>query len=133
MVVFFMVFRESGGDYSLVEGSYKRITRTDSQVNGFGCDEVQLDDTQQFQVQQNDIIAACTVDHSDLRPLPVHSSSGGGDLYEINDFDTSSIDSCSSAELSTISGNDLERQDDFALHLYADIHVGKYKVTSHTS
>ncbi len=133
MVVFFMVFRESGGDYTLIEGSRRIVTRTDAEVNGFGCDVLQLDEAQQFQVQENDIIAACTVDHSNLRPLHVHSSSGGGDLYVINGFDTGSTDSCSSAELSTISGNDLQRQDDFALHLYADIHVGKYKVTSHTS
>ncbi len=133
MVVYFMVFRESGGDYNLVQGSHRQITRNDGQVNGFGCDVVQLDEIQQFQVQENDIIAACTVDTSSRRPLRVHSSSGGGDLYEINGFDTHSTDSCSSDELSTIRGNDLQREDDFALHLYADIQIGKYKVTSHTS
>ncbi len=131
MVVFFMVFRENGGDYSLVEGSHKRVSRTDSQVNGFGCDEVQLDETQQFQVQENDIIAACTVDHSDLRPLYVHTDSGGGDLYELNVFDTGSLDSCLPSELSTISG--LARRDpDYALHLYADIGETK-AVTSKVS
>ncbi len=133
MVVYFMVFRESGGDYSLVEGSHRRITRNDGQVDGFGCDEVQLNEEQQFQVQEDDIIAACTVDTSSRRPLHVHAGNGGGDLYEINGFDTGSSDSCLSAELSTIRGNDLQREDDFALHLYADIQIGKYKVTSHTS
>ncbi len=118
-IVFFMIFRENGSEYSLVEGSLRRVTRTNAQVNGFGCDEVQLNEDQQFQVQENDIIAACTVEHSDSRPLHVHASSGGGFLYELNGFDTGSLDSCSSAELSTISG--LARQDDFALHLYADI------------
>ncbi len=128
-IVFFMIFRENGSEYSLVEGSHRRVTRTDSQVNGFGCDVEQLDETQQFQVQENDIIAACTVDHSDIRPLHVLAdSTGGNDIYELNDFDSGSPDGCSPSELSTIRVSGLQRRDDFALHLYADI--GETKVAT---
>ncbi len=131
-MVFFMVFRENGGDYSLVEGSHQRVTRTDAEVNGFGCDVLQLNEAQQFQVQENDIIAACTVDTSARKPLRVHASSGGGDLYELEGFVTGSSDSCLSAELSTMRFNHLRRRDNFALHLYADI--GKTRaVTSKAS
>ncbi len=127
MVVFFMVFRESGGDYTLVEGSRRRVSRTDAEVNGFDCDDVELDETQHFPVQQNDVIAACTVDTSESKALSVHANSGGGDLYELDGFVVGETDSCT--ELSTIRGP--IRRDGFALHLYADI--GKYKVTSHTT
>ncbi len=130
MVVFFMVFRDNGNEYSIVEGSHQRVTRTDAQVNGFGCDVVQLNLTQQFQVQENDFIAACTVDRDDLmnRPLRVYASSEN-ELYRLLRL-RSSIGSCLSTELSTIMISDVEKVDDFALHLYADI--GKYRVTHHS-
>ncbi len=126
--MFFMVFRESGGDYNLVEKSYQRVDRTAALVNGFGCAVEQLDETQQFQVQENDIIAACTVDNSALRPLHVHAiNAGGHTLRELSDFDTGSTDSCSATELSTVKGSDLEMRDNYALHLFANI--GKYYIT----
>ncbi len=130
MVVFFMVFRDNGSEYSIVEGSHKRVTRTAAEVNGFGCDVLQLDEAQQFQVQENDFIAACTVDRGDLmnRSLRVYASSENKKYRSLRL--KSSIDSCLSTELSTIMQSDVEKVDDFALHLYADI--GKYRVTRHS-
>ncbi len=117
VVVFFMVFRESGSVYNLVEGSHMKVTR---KIDGSGCDVLQLDETQQFQVQENDIIAACTVNLNGRAPLRVHANSTQGHTLQKLD-----IDSCSVTEVNTIAGT---MEAEFALHLFAEI--GEFKVTS---
>ncbi len=120
MTVFFMVFRENGDNFRLVEGSRVKVTRTQSQVNGFGCDVEQLDEEQHFQVQEDDIIAACTVDTSTAKPLRVQTNAEGYTLQKIS-INTGNSDSCSSNNLRTLRRRDLEERNQFALHLSADI------------
>ncbi len=122
-----MVYRPIGNniDYRIVQGSVHSVTRTQSQVNGFGCDIEPLGETQQFQVQQNDVIAACTVDTSSAKPLRVHAQDADGHKLMKLDIDTGNSDSCSSSDLTQIEGSKLKKRMRFALHLFANI--GKCK------
>ncbi len=121
VTVFFMVFRENEDNFRLVEGSRVRVTKTQSQVNGFGCDVEQMDELQQFQVQEDDIIAACTVHSNEIKPLRVHAANALGYTLQRLSIDTGSSDSCSSANLNSFSGLALAQQKRFALHLFAEI------------
>ncbi len=120
MNVFFMVFRENGNEYSLVEGSRRGVTRRQAQVDGFVCEVEQLHLTQRFQVQENDIVAACTVDPPGDGKGPLHVSASSTQGHTLQKLD---IDSCSITEVNT--GTEVVK---FALHLFAEI--GEFKVTS---
>ncbi len=129
MNAFFMVFRENGNEYSLVEGSHREVTRTRSQVDGFGCNVEQLELTQRFEVQENDIVAACTVDPPGNGKGHLHvyaSNTQGHTLHKLSNFDINSRDSCSVTEVNTIAGTE---EVEFALHVFAEI--GVFKMTSY--
>ncbi len=120
VAVFFMVYRQNGNRYTLVDGSWHKTQNSLVQV-GFACEEEPLEEVDQFQVEENDIIAACTVDTSSTRPLSVLAENAQGYSLQRLDIDTGDSDGCLPSELNAIEDSELEERSPFALHLFADI------------
>ncbi len=123
VAVFFMVYRQNGNHYTLVDRSWHSVTKTQNPLvqDGFVCEEEPLEEVDQFQVEENDIIAACTVDTSSTRPLSVLAENAQGHSLQRLDIDTGDSDGCLPSELNMIAASNFEEFSTFALHLFADI------------
>ena len=112
-----LVYRREGDTYRLVEGSLHLIQKGQSQLieGEFACDMEPLEESEQFQVQEGDIIAACI---PNVRPLDILAEEAvEHTVYTFN----SNTDSCSPGVLTPHAENDLVNVTGSALHLFADI------------
>ena len=116
----FLVYRQNGRStqYAPVPGSTKYVTITlrSSRDGGFQCREATLSQAEQFNVQLNDVVAACLLDTSPIRVVG-RSSSGSSKVYRY------SSERCTSGRFQTVDSNNrnfgLSSQS--ILHLYAKI------------
>ncbi len=118
----FMVYRQNRDHYTLVDGSWHSVNKTQNQLlqADLSCEDEPLEKMQQFQVEENDIIAACIVDTSNTKRLRVLAENAEGhSLQRVKKSGNS--DSCSPSEFNMIAAGNFEELSEFALHLFADI------------
>ena len=127
----FLVYRKIGtSTYAPVPGTSKLVTLTPSCSSGgrqLPCQEVALSPSEQFSVQQNDIIAACLPSVRSLRVVGEQSSGPSMGVYQ---YDASGFAQCSDSQLPIVFA---ETQGSiftlnsgrFRLHLYAEISSSK--------
>jgi hypothetical protein len=118
----FLVYRQTGAStYEPVPGSRISVTLTlrCPRDGGFRCDRVTtLSQSDQFTIQENDIVAACLMS-SPIRVVGEESSNPFNQVYQY----TNNVRQCSTSQLQSIDIQD----DDFTsnngryrLHLYAE-------------
>ena len=123
----FLVYRQTGNStYEPVPGSTKSVTITLNcpSDGGFRCREVTLSQSEQFTIQQNDIVAACLMDTTSTNPIrnvgEGSAQSGSGQVYHY----VSGYQSCTTSELQSIdtqNPNFTSRNGIYRLHLYAEV------------
>ena len=123
----FLVYRKIGDStYAPAPETRKVVTLTpgcSSQRAQLPCQEVALSPSEQFKVQQNDIIAACLPSVRSIRVVGEDSSGPSTGVYQ---YDASGFAQCSDAQLpivlaETQSGIFTLNSGRFRLHLYAEI------------
>ena len=123
----FLVYRQTGNStYEPVPGSTKSVTITLNcpSDGGFRCREATLSQSEQFTIQQNDIVAACLIDII-ANPLRIvgegNTQTGSGQVYHYDGF---LYQLCTSNQLQTIDTQRSEFTSEngtYRLHLYAEV------------
>lgn len=125
----FLVYRKFGGSTStyipvLESRRSVRITLRCPRDGGFRCREVTLSRSEQFTVQQNDIIAACLPSVGSIRVVGEQSSGPSVGVYQ---YDASGFAQCSDSQLPVVLADASQssiftlNRGRFRLHLYAEI------------
>ena len=125
----FLVYRQTGNStYEPVPRSNKSVTITlrCPSDGGFRCREVTLSQSEQFTIQQNDIVAACLMNNFfsiySLRIVGEGSNqTGSGQVYQ---YDRFLYQLCTSTQLQTIDTQRSEftsRNGIYRLHLFAEV------------
>ena len=124
----FLVYRQTGNStYEPVPGSTKSVTITlrCPSHGGFRSRVATLTQSEQFTIQQNDIVAACVMDTGSTDPLRIvgegSTQSGSGQVYH---YDVSGYQSCTTSELQSIDTQNPDftsRNGIYRLHLYAEV------------
>ena len=101
----FLVYRQTGAStYDLVSGSKKSVTLTLSCSNrgGFECREVMLTQSEQFTIQENDIVAACLMDTSSTNPIHIVGAIAFGSSRQVYQYNANNYEQCSNSQLQLI-------------------------------
>ena len=119
----FLVYRQMVNSmYEPVPGSKKSVTLrlTCSNRGGFQCGRVEtLSQSEQFTIQENDIVAACLMD------VPIHmvgyqTSGASTDVYQ---YDVNNYEDCTTSQLQSIDVQNSAFTSgtvNYRLHLYAE-------------
>ena len=121
----FLVYRRTAAGastYEPVPGSTKPVTLTLNCRNngGFQCREVMLSQSEQFSVQENDIVAACLMATNPIRMVGYQRSGSSTNVYQYNAND---YEDCTTSQLQSI---DIQNSAftsgtvNYRLHLYAE-------------
>ena len=125
----FLVYRQTGAStYEPVPGSTKSVTLTLNCANngGFECREEMLTQSEQFSVQENDIVAACLMDTGSTDPIQIIGAIAFGSSRQVYQYNANSYEQCSNSQLQLIDAQNsaFTEQRNFlgssALHLYAE-------------
>lgn len=123
----FIVYRRNDAGssrqvYTPVPNSMYNLVANSSDLPEQGCSSVMLNTSQQFQILENDIMAACVLDNyvGDVYPLFVTSSSSNPEARQIREL-TSGDPICTDQDLSMIDLSDLSHRKRNILHLFATI------------
>ena len=120
-----IVYRRSSAtsnDYVPVSGSITTIQLTSGISSNFRCRSATV--AQRFEIQENDVIAACIWDQGDVHPLYlVGDTNNRNAAQELYQYDRRSYDDCTSSQINTVdtSHRDFRRREEYRLHLYANI------------
>lgn len=123
----FLVYRKTGeSTYAPVPGTRKVVTLTpgcSSRGAQLPCQEVALSPSEQFKVQQNDIIAACLPSLGSIRVVGEDSSGPSAGVYQ---YDASGFAQCTDSQLPIVFAEAQSsvftlNRGRFRLHLYAEI------------
>ena len=119
----FLVYRQTGAStYEPVPGSRMSVTLTlrCPRDGGFRCDRVTaLAQSDQFTIQENDIVAACLM-NTPIRVVGEDSPSSSNQVYQYN---ARNYEQCSISQLESIdvqNNNFISNNGRFRLHLYAE-------------
>ena len=121
----FIIYRRSSpssNNYQPVSGSITVVGVRYRDMSRFGCLNQPI--TQQFEIQENDIVGACIQDVSNINPLYIIGDSGDSNrnhkLYQLN---RGSYQQCRSDQIASVdtSHSDFRRRDRYTMHLYANI------------
>ena len=121
-----LVYRRNSAtsdDYVPVAGSVTNLVLLNALVTGnFRCATIAA--AQPFEIQENDIIAACVWDDGPINPLFLVGDDANTDqlLYQ---YDRTRYDDCTTSQLESvdIGQSDFRQRRDYRLHLYADIGI----------
>ena len=122
----FLVYRQTGNStYEPVPGSTRSVTISlrCPRDGGFRCREETLDLNDQFNIQENDIIAACLIDYSSTDPLRIVGEESSGSSRQVYQYNVNNYQWCRSSQLDTIDVQNsafTENGGVFRLHLYAE-------------
>ena len=122
----FLVYRKTGAStttYTPVPGARTSVTITlrCPRDGGFRCQEVTLSQSQQFNVQVNDVVAACLPSTRPIRIVGEQSSSPSVGVYQYN---ANGFAQCSDSQLPNVDTQNTAftlNSGRFRLHLYAEI------------
>ena len=89
----------------------------------FECRTVSLGASEQFQIQENDIIAACIIDDRPIKPLRLVGDRSGGNevVYQYN---ANRYEDCTNTQLQTVDTDNnafTTRSGGRHLHLYVNV------------
>ena len=122
----FMVYRQTGpSTYELVPGSMKDVTieLRCPRDGGFRCREETLrTEAEQFEIQQNDIVAACLRDTSSTNPIRIVGEDRTGASGHVYQFNAPNYERCTASQVQTIDTQNSAftlNNGEFRLHLYA--------------
>lgn len=124
----FLVYRQTGpSTYQRVPGSSRSVTislRCPSH-GGFRCDRPAetLSSSEQFAIQENDIVAACLKD-SGANQIELVGRQNSGPSRQVYRYNGNNYDQCTSSQLETIDTQNSAFTSDsgiYRLHLYAEI------------
>ena len=123
----FLVYRQNGNSmYEPVPGSRKSVTLTlrCPRDGGFRCDRVEtLSQTEQFSIQENDIVAACLMDTRSTNPLRLVGEENSSPSRHVYQYNANNYEDCTTSQLQSI---DVQNSDFtsnsgiYRLHLYAE-------------
>ena len=123
----FLVYRQTGpSTYEPVSGSRKPVTLTlrCPRDEGFRCDRVEtLSQSEQFTIQENDIVAACLMDTGSTNPIRMVGYQSSGDSTDVYQYDANNYEDCTTSQLQSIdvqSSNFTSGTVNYRLHLYAE-------------
>ena len=119
----FLVYRKTKiSAYERVPGSIKIVTISlrCPEEGGFQCRQERLPQSEQFNIQENDIVAACLMDTNPIHIVATGEESSGSStqVYHYN------ANQCTTSQPQTINIDTLQNST-FRLHLYAEI-ASKY-------
>ena len=122
----FLVYRQTGtSTYELVPGSTMPVTISlrHSRDGGFQCHQATLSQSEQFNIQENDIVAACLMDTGSTNPIStvgVENSGSSGQVYQYN---AKNYQWCTASQLQMIDTQNsaFTLLPEYRLHLYAEI------------
>ena len=122
----FMVYRQSGPfTYEPVPGSMKYVTIAlrCPRDGGFRYREALLTPSEQFTIQQNDIVAACLLDTSSSNPIRVVGYEDSGPSKDVYQYNEPNFEQCTPSQLQTIDTQNsafILNNGIYRLHLYAE-------------
>ena len=120
----FLVYRRSSltsNNYMQVPGSVSSVMLSRSNVRSFQCRQLTV--TQPFEIQENDIIAACVWDRGSVNPLYLVGDTNNANVQGLYQVDRSGYDDCRDYQLASVdtSRSDFRHRQEFILHLQAGI------------
>ena len=127
----FLVYRrsDSSDSYQPVANSTKlvSVTKSDLNFNSVTCLTVTLAANEQFQIQTNDIIAACVIDNNPYRELRIIRRNSDQDSYQYNRM---GYEDCTTQQLQTVDTQlrDFRVRSRYGLLLYVNINC---KLSTH--
>ena len=124
----FLAYRQTGPTtYEIVPGSAKRVflSLSCSETDKFQCREEKLSQDEQFEIQENDIVAACLDINGIYDPIPVVGEERSNTSNYVYDYNANDNQKCSIKNFRTIH---TERSNyhlaesgiRYRLHLYAE-------------
>ena len=123
----FLVYRQMVNSiYEPVPGSKKSITLrlTCSNRGGFQCDRVEtLSQSEQFTIQENDIVAACLRDTSSTNPIRMVGYQTFGASTGVYWYNANNYEDCTTSQLQSIDVQNsafTSGSVNYRLHLYAE-------------
>ena len=123
----FLVYRQNGtSTYEPVPGSTRSVTLTlrCPRDGGFRCDRVeQLSQNEQFNIQENDIVAACLKDTGSINPIRIVGYERFGPSSYVYRYNAGNYEDCTTSQLQSIDvQNSILTSNNFiyGLHLYAE-------------
>ena len=123
----FLVYRQTGAStYQLVPGSRKSVTLTlrCSNRRGFQCNRVEtLSQSEQFTIQENDIVAACLKDTGSTNPIRLVGYQSSGPSNDVYQYNVNNYEDCTTTQLQSIdvqNTNFITNGGIYRLHLYAE-------------
>lgn len=122
----FIIYRKespTSSNYLPVPGSIReKIIDYRDIRSSFGCMEEILGQDDEFEIQENDVLAACIWDKSSVNPLYLlgRNNNLNEKLYQV---DRRGYDDCTTAQISTVdtSHSKFTLRDNYKLHLYVDV------------
>ena len=89
---------------------------------GFRCREATLTQTEQFNIQQNDIVAACLLDTRSSNPIRIVGEDRQGAPGHVYQYNAPNYEQCTASQLQTIDTQNSAftlNNGEFRLHLFA--------------
>lgn len=118
----FLIYRQTvSSTYIPVPESTKLVTLSlmCPRDGGFQCHTETLSQSQQFTIQENDIVAACLLS----RPIRIIGEEHSGHSLHVYQYDATNYEDCTSSQLATIDVQNsafTQRNGEYRLHLYAE-------------
>ena len=125
----FLVYRQNGtSTYEPVLGSKKSVTLTLNcpRDGGFQCREETLTQSEQFNIQENDIVASCLMDTGSTNPIRIVGFNFLGSSKQVYQYNANNYEQCSDMQLQSIDTQNsafTEQSSSLGsstLHLYAE-------------
>ena len=130
----FLVYRQTGtSTYEPIPGSTKSVTISlrCPRDGGFRCREATLSQSEQFNIQENDIVAACLMDTGSTNPIRIVGYEFLGSSRQVYQYNADNYEQCTTSQLQTIDTQNSAFTllsglfSSSRLHLYAEI-TSKY-------
>ncbi len=118
LIASFAVYRYNDDKYQVVQGSRVQLRRDTANIAGLVCDTLL---TRVFQVQEGDVVGACTGQTRGRTPTSLVSSSPAVDHYTILTTECSQFPT-------EISVDSLTEEEDLVLHIQANIIRKKLRI-----
>ena len=121
----FLVYRKVNNEdtYRLIKNSIHTEILGSNEMQAVDCIHIRLNSSEQFQIQQNDILGSCIIRNQAVNPLRVvgNTSKQSKGIYQAN---LESLRACNEIITESVNTNDLLFRSFLTLHL--SVKIGKF-------